>query len=150
MSDRRRFLQAGLLATGALALPALGAGQARVRDRGARIVSTWDFGVPANQAAWPVLARGGGALDAVETGARWAESELCNPTVGHCGNPDREGVLTLDASIMDGDGRCGSVAALQDILHPITAARRVMEKTPHVMLVGEGAQQFAVQQGFAK
>lgn len=147
MSDRRRFLQAGLLATGALALPALGAGQARVRDSGARIVSTWDFGVPANQAAWPVLARGGSALDAVETGARWAESDLCNPTVGHCGNPDREGVLTLDASIMDGDGRCGSVAALQDILHPITAARRVMEKTPHVMLVGEGAQQFAIAEG---
>jgi N4-(beta-N-acetylglucosaminyl)-L-asparaginase len=149
MSDRRWFLQAGLLATGALALPALGTAQtpARASHPGARIVSTWDIGVPANQAAWPVLAAGGRALDAVETGARWAESELCNPTVGHCGNPDREGVLTLDASIMDGDGRCGSVAALQDILHPITAARRVMEKTPHVMLVGEGAQQFAISEG---
>ncbi len=109
--------------------------------------STWDFGVPANQAAWKVLAQGGSALDAVEAGARWAESELCNPTVGHCGNPDRDGVLSLDASIMDGDGRCGAVAALVDILHPVSVARKVMENSPHVLLVGEGAQQFAVQQG---
>lgn len=147
MSDRRRFLQAGLLATGALALPALSRAAAGATASGARVVSTWDFGVPANQAAWSVLARGGKALDAVEAGARWAESELCNATVGHCGNPDRDGVLTLDASIMDGDGRCGSVAALEDILHPITVARRVMEKTPHVMLVGQGAQQFAISEG---
>jgi len=117
---------------------------------GARVVSTWDFGVGANQAAWKVLAAGGSALDAVEAGARWAESDLCNSTVGHCGNPDRDGVLTLDASIMAGDGRCGSVAALADILHPVSVARQVMEKTPHVMLVGEGAQQFAVQQGFER
>lgn len=148
MTDRRQFLQAGLLAAGALSMPAVRAGVASTT--GARVVSTWDFGVPANQAAWPVLARGGNALDAVETGARWAESDLCNPTVGHCGNPDRDGVLTLDASIMDGDGRCGAVAALEDILHPISVARRVMEKTPHVMLVGEGAQQFAIAEGFEK
>ena len=116
----------------------------------ARVVSTWDFGVGANAAAWPVLARGGAALDAIEAGARWAETGLCNPTVGHCGNPDRDGVLTLDSSIMDGDGRCGSVAALEDIEHPVSVARAVMEKTPHVMLVGAGAQQFAVAQGFEK
>jgi len=121
-----------------------------VGSSGARVVSTWDFGVGANQAAWKVLAAGGNALDAVEAGARWAESELCNPTVGRCGNPDRDGVLSLDASIMAGDGRCGSVAALVDILHPVSVARRVMEQTPHVMLVGEGAQQFAVQQGFER
>nr|WP_283254693.1 N(4)-(beta-N-acetylglucosaminyl)-L-asparaginase [Luteimonas galliterrae] len=137
-----------MIAAGALALPR--AVRAAAASNGAKVVSTWDFGVPANQAAWRVLARGGSALDAVEAGARWAESELCNPTVGRCGNPDRDGALTLDASIMDGDGRCGAVAALQDIAHPVSVARRVMEKTPHVMLVGEGAQQFAVQQGFAK
>nr|WP_245622554.1 N(4)-(beta-N-acetylglucosaminyl)-L-asparaginase [Pseudoxanthomonas dokdonensis] len=117
---------------------------------GGRVVSTWDFGVGANQAAWRKLSAGGSALDAVEQGARWAESELCNPTVGRCGNPDRDGVLTLDASIMDGDGRCGAVAALEDIDHPVSVARRVMEDTPHVMLVGEGAQQFAMAQGFHK
>ncbi len=146
MNDRRRFLQAGALAAGALALPTL---QARSQG-GARVVSTWDFGVGANQVAWKTLSSGGSALDAVEAGARWAESELCNPTVGRCGNPDRDGVLSLDASIMDGDGRCGAVAALVDILHPVSVARQVMEQTPHVMLVGEGAQQFAVQQGFER
>lgn len=146
MVDRRQFLQAGALAAGVAALPAV---KARTHG-GAKVVSTWDFGVPANQAAWKVLAQGGSALDAVEAGARWAESELCNPTVGHCGNPDRDGVLSLDASIMDGDGRCGAVAALVDILHPVSVARRVMENSPHVLLVGEGAQQFAVQQGFQR
>jgi len=146
MTDRRRFLQAGALAAGALALPTLQARSAA----GARVVSTWDFGVGANQVAWKTLSAGGSALDAVEAGVRWAESDLCNPTVGRCGNPDRDGVLSLDASIMDGDGRCGSVAALSDIAHPVSVARRVMEQTPHVMLVGEGAQQFAVQQGFER
>lgn len=146
MTDRRRFLQASALAAGALALPTL---QARTATD-ARVVSTWDFGVGANQVAWKTLSAGGSALDAVEAGARWAESDLCNPTVGRCGNPDRDGVLSLDASIMDGDGRCGSVAALSDIAHPVSVARRVMEQTPHVMLVGEGAQQFAVQQGFER
>ena len=114
MTSRREFLQSSLLATGALALPrtVLGADSAASqlaprRAPGARVVSTWDFGVGANTAAWPVLARGGSALDAVEAGARWAEGDLCNSTVGHCGYPDRDGVLTLDASIMDGDGRCG-------------------------------------------
>lgn len=119
-------------------------------SRGARVVSTWDFGVGANRAAWQVLGEGGSALDAVEAGARWSEADLCNSTVGRCGYPDREGVLTLDASIMAGDGRCGAVAALEDIAHPVSVARRVMDRTPHVMLVGEGAQQFAVAQGFEK
>ncbi|MDQ2889062.1 MAG: isoaspartyl peptidase/L-asparaginase, partial [Gemmatimonadota bacterium] len=115
-----------------------------------RVVSTWDFGVGANAAAWPVLARGGSAIDAVEAGARWAEGDLCNSTVGHCGYPDRDGVLTLDSSIMRGDGGCGAVAALVDIEHPVSVARAVMERTPYVMIVGEGAQQFAVAQGFPR
>lgn len=148
MNDRRTFLQAGALAIGALGLPAGVRGSAPAT--GARVVSTWDFGVGANQVAWKTLAAGGSALDAVEHGARWAESVLCNPTVGRCGNPDRDGNLSLDASIMDGDGRCGSVAALVDILHPVSVARRVMERTPHVMLVGQGAQQFAIEQGFPR
>jgi len=154
MNTRREFLQQMALAGGALALPGIAASSvakpAAPAVTGARVVSTWDFGVPANQAAWDVLHAGGTALDAVEQGARWAETGLCNSTVGHCGYPDRDGVLTLDASIMDGDGRCGAVAALEDIDHPISVARRVMEQTPHVLLVGPGAQQFAVEQGFQK
>ena len=150
MTSRRRFLQSSLLSATALAL-AQGATAApgKTATR-VRVVSTWDFGVGANQAAWTKLSAGSSALDAVEAGARWAEEALCNTTVGHCGYPDRDGVQTLDASIMDGDGRCGAVAAIEDILHPISVARAVMEKTPHVLLVGEGAQQFAVQQGFEK
>jgi N4-(beta-N-acetylglucosaminyl)-L-asparaginase len=147
MADRRDFLKTTLAAS------ALALGDARAQSnvsRGARVVSTWDFGVGANRAAWQVLDRGGSALDAVEAGARWAESDLCNSTVGHCGYPDRDGVLTLDSSIMDGDGRCGAVAAIEDIAHPVSVARAVMEKSPHVLLVGAGAQQFAIAQGFEK
>ncbi len=147
MSSRRQFLHQSLLAGSALAL-ASGAGRAGPQPRGTKVVSTWEFGSGANAAAWPLLARGGSALDAVEAGARWAETDTCNSTVGHCGYPDRDGVLTLDASIMAGDGRCGAVAALEDIDHPVSVARLVMEKTPHVMLVGAGARQFAIEQGF--
>ena len=152
MASRRDFLQSSLLAGAALALPAARAKDGAVAPAGgaARVVSTWDFGVGANAAAWRVLATGGNALDAVEAGARWAESELCNPTVGRCGNPDRDGILTLDASIMAGDGRCGAVAALEDIDRPVSVARAVMEKSPHVFLVGAGAQQFALANGFRK
>ena len=149
MTDRRDFLGLALHTAPLLALPTAGLAAARTL-RAPRVVSTWDFGIGANHAAWTVLAGGGSALDAVEAGARWVESDLCNPSVGHCGNPDRDGVLTLDASIMDGDGRCGAVAAIEDIAHPVSVARAVMEKTPHVLLVGAGAQQFALQNGFEK
>ncbi len=149
MTDRRAFLRTTALSFTALALDNVAFAN-KAAPRGPRIVSTWDFGVGANRAAWTELSNGGSALQAVETGARWVESELCNSTVGHCGNPDRDGVLTLDASIMDGDGRCGAVAAIEDIAHPVSVARAVMEKSPHVLLVGAGAQQFALQQGFEK
>ena len=149
MNSRRRFLGTALSTAAAAALPWPGPARA-AGSGGAKVVSTWDFGVGANAAAWRVLGAGGSALDAVEAGARWAEADLCNPTVGRCGTPDRDGVLTLDASIMAGDGRCGAVAALEDVAHPVSVARAVMEKTPHVMLVGQGAQQFALAQGFAK
>ena len=112
------------------------------------VISTWDFGVAANQAAWKVLSKNGRALDAVENGVKVAESDLSNTTVGKGGYPDRDGHVTLDACIMDELGNCGSVAAIEDIAHPISVARLVMEKTPHVMLVGQGAKEFALQNGF--
>ncbi len=112
------------------------------------VISTWDFGIAANAAAWKVLSLGGRALDAVEQGAMIPEADAKNQSVGLGGLPDRDGKVTLDACIMDELGNCGSVASLQNILHPISVARRVMEKTPHVMLVGEGALQFALEQGF--
>ncbi len=111
------------------------------------VASTWDAGVNANAAAWKVLVAGGTALDAVEQGVMVTEDEI-GCCVGLAANPDRDGHVTLDASIMDHQYNCGSVAFLERIKHPISVARRVMEKTPHVMLVGEGAQQFAISEGF--
>ena len=111
------------------------------------VISTWDAGLDANKAAWKVLNGGGRALDAVEEGVKVTEaSRSC--CVGLNANPDRDGFVTLDASIMDESFNCGSVAFLERIKHPISVARRVMEKTPHVMLVGSGAQQFAMAEGF--
>lgn len=114
------------------------------------VLSTWNHGLPANEAAWKVLDSGGGALDAVEAAARQCEADPNVQTVGLGGYPDREGNVTLDACIMDEKGDCGSVAYLQHIEHPISVARLVMEKTPHVMLVGEGALKFALANGFEK
>lgn len=114
------------------------------------VISTWNHGLPANEAAWKILAANGRALDAVEAGVKTAEADPKVDSVGYGGRPDRDGRVTLDACIMDEEGNCGSVAFLQHIKHPISVARLVMEKTPHVMLVGEGALQFALSQGFKK
>ncbi len=114
------------------------------------VISTWNFGIAANQEAWKTLSAGGRALDAVEAGVKIPEADITNHTVGRSGYPDRDGHVTLDACIMDENGNCGAVAAMEHIAHPISVARLVMEKTPHVMLVGEGATQFAVEQGFKK
>ena len=111
------------------------------------VVSTWDSGQIANSAAWPVLEKGGKALDAVEQAAIAIENDI-NCCVGLGGNPDRDGYVTLDASIMDEKANCGSVAFLERIKHPISVARKLMESTPHVFLAGVGAQQFALANGF--
>ncbi|MEN8006013.1 MAG: N(4)-(beta-N-acetylglucosaminyl)-L-asparaginase [Candidatus Krumholzibacteriota bacterium] len=114
------------------------------------IVSTWRHGLPANEKAWQILKDGGRALDAVELGVRVVEADPKITSVGYGGRPDREGHVTLDACIMDETGNAGSVAFLQNIKHPISVARKVMEDTPHVMIVGEGARQFAREQGFTE
>jgi N4-(beta-N-acetylglucosaminyl)-L-asparaginase len=114
------------------------------------ILSTWSFGQRANAAAWPILASNGTALDAVEAGCRDAEDDLNNHTVGVGGYPDRDGNVSLDASIMLSPKRRGAVAAVRRFAHPISIARRVMENTPHVLLAGEGAEKFAKEQGFVE
>lgn len=111
------------------------------------ILSTWNHGIPANAKAWDVLQSGGSIVDAVEQGVRVTENDESNRSVGLAGYPDREGIVTLDASIMKGNGECGSVAYVRQIKHPITLARKVMENTPHVMIVGDGARQLAVAEG---
>ena len=114
------------------------------------MISTWNFGLQANTEAWKVLSNGGRALDAVEAGAKVPEGNPNETSVGLGGLPDRDGHVTLDACIMDEHGGCGSVAFLEHIVHPISVARLVMEKTPHVMLVGDGALKFALANGFER
>lgn len=145
MLHRRRFLQLGSLGLGAFSFAGFTAGKAAVRKP--IVISTWDAGIEANKAAWKVLRSGGRALDAVEQGVMVTEASR-NCCVGLGANPDRDGYVTLDSCIMDEKANCGSVAFLERIKHPVSVARRVMEKTPHVMLVGSGAQQFAIEEGF--
>ena len=145
MTTRRGFLGGMAAASGAAALPAVAAAPDR-----ALIVSTWDFGAAANDAAFARMKAGGTLLDAVEAGAMVPEADPENHSVGYGGYPDRDGHVTLDAVIMDDAGGVGAVAALEDTVHAISVARRVMEKTPHTFLVGEGATRFARDQGFPK
>ncbi len=104
----------------------------------------------ANDAAWKILGSGGHALDAVIAGVGVPEADPKNTSVGYGGLPDRDGHVTLDACVMDENGKAGSVACVENIVHVAALARKVMEKTPHVMLVGEGAQRFALANGFPK
>lgn len=148
-AGRRSFLKNASLA--ALAGPVLAAEDFRLGlPRRPVVISTWSSGLKANPTAWEVLQKGGRALDAVEAGVRVVEDDPDDMSVGYGGLPDRDGHVTLDACIMDEEGNCGAVAFLQHIRHPISVARRVMEKTPHVMLVGEGALHFALSEGFPK
>ena len=115
-----------------------------------RIISTWNHGVPANQEAWKYLMEGQSGLSAVEAGVKIPEADPKVRSVGYGGYPDREGIVTLDACIMDKNNNCGSVSFLQYIKHPISVAKLVMEETPHIMLSGKGAFDFAVSKGFKK
>ncbi|OZC04274.1 N(4)-(beta-N-acetylglucosaminyl)-L-asparaginase [Rubricoccus marinus] len=154
LSSRREFLRRSA-AVGALsALPASSALARSVAPPEAprvplaqAVIATWDNRAAA-EAAWNRLTAGEGALDAAEQGVWIPEADPSDTSVGLGGRPDRDGKVTLDACVMDHQHRCGAVAALQDILHPVSVARRVMEATPHVMLVGDGAREFALQQGF--
>jgi len=153
MYNRRKFIQLSAASASLLAVSRSVIAKAVEPPQAAGfpvVISTWDFGVAANKEAWKTLEKGGRALDAVEAGVRIPEADMNNHTVGRAGYPDRDGHVTLDACIMDEFGNCGSVAAIEYIAHPISVARLVMERTPHIMLVGDGATQFAVEQGFKK
>ena len=111
------------------------------------MISTWEEGKNVNKAAWGILSEKGRAIDAIEAGAIYVEDKI-SCCVGLGGNPDRDGFVTLDACIMDENANCGAVAGLERIKHPLSVARKVMETTPHVLLVGDGALKFALQNGF--
>lgn len=157
--DRRKFLKnsslgsagilggSGVLAQGDNKRVNPGRSQNTGAPSGPVVICTWDFGA-ASEKAWSVLAGGGTALDAAEAGVRIEESNPSNQTVGMGGRPDRDGHVTLDACIMDAAGNCGSVMGLEGFPHPVSVARKVMEDTPHVILIGEGAARFAREKGF--
>jgi N4-(beta-N-acetylglucosaminyl)-L-asparaginase len=159
MNNRRNFLKTAAMASAAVALSSFrGKSEENEEQHNAYdgkirkpiVLSTWNFGLKANEAAWEVLKKGGRALDAVEAGVKIPEGDPTERSVGYGGRPDRDGRVTLDACIMDEMSNIGSVGCLEFIKHPISVARAVMEKTPHVMLVGDGALQFALAQGFPK
>ncbi len=157
MNNRRNFLKKTALATAGLALTSFKDTNETIENKvdlktvqKPIVLSTWRFGIEANAAAWEILSKNGRALDAVEAGVKIPEGDPNERSVGYGGRPDRDGKVTLDACIMDEFSNIGSVACLEHIKHPISVARAVMEKTPHVMLAGKGALQFALSQGFKK
>lgn len=150
MINRRKFVQSSFLSSAALFFGKTifaSANSALVKNNPV-VVSTWAANVKANAEAWKILDANGKALDAVEAGVQIPESDPNDQSVGYGGLPDRDGKVTLDASIMDENGNCGAVMFLENIIHPVKLARLVMEKTPHVQLAGEGALQFALANGF--
>ena len=145
---RRTFLKKSTLAgTGILSYSAIQGNHLPATVSGPMVMATWN-NPKAAKAAASVLASGGSALDSVEAGARVPEADPKDKSVGYGGLPDANGIVTLDACIMDHLGNAGSVTYLQNIKHPISVARKVMEETPHVMLSGQGALDFALEQGF--
>ncbi len=154
MSNRRNFLKKSVLFTSIFGMAPWASSLAKENIYSptgkATIISTWNHGIQANEAAWEKLRNGGASIDAVEVGVRVPESDPNNTSVGLGGMPDRDGHVTLDACIMDPTGNCGSVAGLEHVENPISVARKVMTETPHVLLVGEGALMFAEEQGFKR
>jgi len=153
MTTRRDFLKTAAAGSVALGAAAVGLEPAPARAAAPRadaplVLSTWAFGAVANEAAWSEIAAGGSALDAAVAGVALAEADPDNHYVGLGGYPDRDGHVTLDACVMDHRGDAGAVAGLEDVVHAAAVARAVMERTPHVMLVGEGARQFALDEDF--
>ena len=170
MANRRKFLLQSILSSLGIGTLGMQMGNSKIKATNAKnniakaskkplVLSTWDHGLAANEAAWKILYKEEGkekgekksrAIDAVEAGVRIPEADPKVKSVGYGGLPDRDGKVTLDACIMDETGNCGSVAFLQHIKHPISVARKVMDDTPHVMLSGEGALRFALENGFEK
>ncbi len=148
--SRRTLLKSLGIAATAASLPEVSLARTTASSTKPVVVSTWKFGLDANADAWKILSSGGRALDAVEAGAKVPEADPNNQSVGLGGLPDRDGIVSLDACIMDEHGNCGAVLDLEEIVHAVSVARRVMEHTPHVMLAGPGALQFALAEGFKK
>lgn len=156
MFSRRKFLSRSALGSMSLAMSASCSAKENQSSNTDNekftptVIATWKPNIKATEIAWNIIDQGGRAIDAVEKGVRVPEADPEDMSVGYGGRPDRDGKVTLDSCIMDESGNCGSVCFLQNIKHPISVARKVMDKTPHVILAGEGALQFALSEGFEK
>ena len=160
---RRNFLQKAAL--GSVGITALGSSLAATAatPKGAKdtqdvlfsnsllpvVIATWSV-KQATQKAWQSMEQGSSALDAVIAGCAIEEANALGQSVGIGGLPDRDGRVTLDACVMNEKGDYGAVLCMQNIKHPIAVAKKVMEDTPHVILAGVGAEEFAVSQGFKR
>ena len=140
---RREFFKAGLVGA---TLPVLTFGNSKLKrnQKSPVIITTHNF-PKANAAAIEVLKKYGSSMDAAEAGCRAIEADKNNSNAGIGSLPDEDGRVTLDSCVMDSSGNCGSVAFLQNIAHPVSVARKVMEDTKHVMLVGRGAKSLQYQ-----
>lgn len=157
---RRRFFINSLLSgaagtLGAICLPTNLFAAPELTEEGEEpvsplVISSWTYGLKANANAFKVLVNGGTALDAVEQGIRAMEEDPNEPCAGIGALPDKKGRVTLDASIMDHNLNVGSVAGLEHILHPVSVARSIMEKSNCTSIVGEGALEFALNQGYER
>lgn len=154
MGSRRKFIRNVSLASasGALISALAKAGEIPTKTppvvNGNIVLSTWKHGLVANEKAMEILKAKGRPIEAAQQGVMVVESDPHNTSVGLSAYPDRDGHVTLDACLMDEFGNAGSVCFLEGIDHPVSVARLVMDRTPHVMLSGAGALQFALQNGF--
>jgi N4-(beta-N-acetylglucosaminyl)-L-asparaginase len=148
---RRDFVKTGTLVSGGLIANQLSPSNIfgrQIIDGNLIAISTWGGTIKSSEKAFEYLKAGKNSLDAVEAGIHVAEDDPTNSSVGYGGLPDEDGIVTLDASIMDWNGNAGSVACIEGIKNPISVAKLVMQKTKHVMLVGDGAKKFALENGF--
>jgi N4-(beta-N-acetylglucosaminyl)-L-asparaginase len=149
---RRNFVKAGVITSGGILTSQFSSsklfGRFSADSPGPIVISTWDFGINANSKTFDLLQKNVNSLDSIEAGINVIENDPGINTVGYGGLPDEDGIVTLDASIMDWKGNAGSVAAIEGIKNPISVAKLVMQKTKHVMLVGDGAKKFALANGF--
>lgn len=157
MSNRRNFIKKTALGSLGVATAMYGCTHNNAKHKeqplqGSKplIISTWNHGLPANKKAWEMLKSGKPAIDAIEAGVMVPEADPKVQSVGYGGFPDKEGKVTLDACIMDHYSNCGAVSFVQNFKHPISIAKKVLQETPHVMLTGVGAEEFALSQGFKK
>lgn len=154
--SRRGFIKSIAAALPAVtAFPALVTSKTRARARAAGKLPVLvcsrgaEWGMKTNAPGWEILKSGGGLMDAIEKSANVTELDPEDMSVGYGGLPNEEGVVQLDASCMHGPTyKAGAVACLEGVKTPSSVARLVMERTDHMLLVGAGAQRFAIAHGF--